>query len=415
MIHIQRQLVATILSLITVSSSSTAFQFPLSRRAFNDGLVSLVGGIVSSQPAYAVEKEDTTAAIPGKPSFSAYKVVPDASSALSPSIEPVQPSIFHKMISSANSMTNGGVVWLGEHHNSAKDHNLQAEFIRSVYNGGTKSMRPMSIGLEQVQVQFQPVLDDFVAGEISEEQMLHFVQWDKRWSWPYENYKPIFSLARELKIPLIALNVNSEDLSAVEIGGIAGLSKEQLKRYIKDPKGFGEFAKRKSYETYVGYVIEPSYDLHKSIGLLKTTMSGDLLEKEMSFQNFFCGRILWDEGMAGNAFEWTKKHPGGIMIGLVGADHVKFNMGVSGRYDYICKGEYDSMSVLLNPTLIDTRPSGSVWNYANSDSSNYPDMLTLQLRYLKDGISPTSEDSRLFSSTGGVLPLSDFIIISEEA
>ena len=42
-------------------------------------------------------------------------------------------------------------------------------------------------------------------------------------------------MAREMNIPLIALNVNSEDLAAVETGGIEGLSKEQLRRYIKDP------------------------------------------------------------------------------------------------------------------------------------------------------------------------------------
>lgn len=391
---------------------TTTFQFTQNRRSFNNGFISLVGYFTASGDARAAIDQNN------KPSFLVYKVNPDSSSALSPTIEAIQPSMFQKIISSTNSM-NGGVVWLGEHHNSAKDHILQTEFIRSIYNehnkGDGTDTRPVSIGLEQIQVQYQSVLDDFVSGKISEKKMLEEVQWEKRWSWPYENYKPIFSLAKELNIPLIALNVNSEDLAAVEIGGITGLSREQIKKYIKDPKGFGDFAKLKSYETYVNYVIEPSYDLHKSIGLLKTTMSGAPLEKEMSFQNFFCGRILWDEGMAGNAFEWTKKNPGGLLVGLVGADHVKFNMGVRGRYDALCKGQFCSTSVLLNPTLIDTRPSGSVWNYENSDSSRFPEMLTLQLRYLKDGVSPTSEDSRSYASTGGVLPLCDYFVISNDS
>jgi hypothetical protein len=148
------------------------------------------------------------------------------------------------------------------------------------------------------------------------------------------------------------------------------------------------------------------------MGLLKTTMSGEPLEETMSFGNFFGGRILWDESMAGNAFRWCEKNPSGLMIGLVGADHVKFEKGVNGRYASLAKGTRETISVLLNPTLIDTRPSGSVSNYINADSSLYPDQITLQLRYLKDGVSFSSPDRSLPENTGGVLPLADYIVIS---
>jgi hypothetical protein len=71
-----------------------------------------------------------------------------------------------------------------------------------------------------------------------------------------------------------------------------------------------------------------------------------------------------------------------------------------------------NVSVLLNPTLIDTRPSGSASAYMNAASSQFPDTITLQLRYLKEGILPSSEGSELPSNTGGVLPLADYIVIS---
>ena len=113
------------------------------------------------------------------------------------------------------------------------------------------------------------------------------------------------------------------------------------------------------------------------------------------------------------------------MIGLIGADHVKFEKGVVGRYrrlmEYDASGSSSSsavasslmnVSVILNPTLIDSRPSGSAGAYMNAASSAYPDRITLQLRYLKDEILPFSEDGGLPSSTGGVLPLADYIIIS---
>ena len=152
------------------------------------------------------------------------------------------------------------------------------------------------------------------------------------------------------------------------------------------------------------------------MGILRTTITGQQLDQDMSFRNFFSGRILWDEAMAGNAYAWTKKNPGGLMFGLVGADHVKFEKGITGRYQKLVKDERESVSVLLNPTLIDTRPSGSVSNYANASSSSYPDQITLQLRYLKDDIDATSSEMRrLPSSTGGVLPLADYLVITENA
>jgi hypothetical protein len=125
------------------------------------------------------------------------------------------------------------------------------------------------------------------------------------------------------------------------------------------------------------------------------------------------------------------------------ADHIKFEKGVVGRYQRMAEAaearkNKDSavidadtspttiansgrlpmnVSVLLNPTLIDSRPSGSTSAYMkNAESSAFPDRMTLQLRYLKDDASPSPsrEDVELPStSTGGVLPLADYIVISE--
>ena len=181
---------------------------------------------------------------------------------------------------------------------------------------------------------------------------------------------------------------------------------------VPNSQGFADFAKPTEFGTYVDYVIRPSYNLHKAMGLLKYTISGQELETEMSFRNFFSGRILWDEAMATRAFQWTDANPGGLMIGVVGADHVKFQDGIPGRYQRMAGSTRDCTSVLLNPTLIDTRPPGSVSSVPNSDSAENPDGITLQLRYVKDGVDRSSPDRYLPSNTGGVLPLADFIVIS---
>lgn len=370
-------------------------------------------------------------------SYSIYRVMTDAS-LKDPHLKQIQlPDFYH------NLQNASGALWLGEHHNSANDHRLQADMIQQIYSLRTmknNDQNNMAIGLEQVQIQYQPILDDFIAGRISESEMLKGVEWSIRWTWPYENYKPIFDIARDLQIPLIALNVNSEDLAVVEVDGLNGLNQMQLMKYIMDPYGFGDFCKTRKFKTYSAYVIEPSYDLHEQMGILKTTISGQKLQENMSFRNFFSGRILWDESMAGNAFAWTKKNPGGLLIGLVGADHIKFELGVVGRFDRFLqqqqgqnkevpsttsptsvsstsKNHHSSnilnTAMILNPTLIDSRPSGSVSSYTKtiSPAKDTLDQITLQLRYLKDDL-PMDEDRYAPSSTGGVLKFSDYIVVN---
>lgn len=174
--------------------------------------------------------------------------------------------------------------------------------------------------------------------------------------------------------------------------------------------GFAEFAKPTEYSTYVNYVIRPSYDLHREMGLLKKTMSGELLDQAMSFRNFFSSRMLWDESMASAASAWTDANPGGLMVGLVGADHVKFKNGIPGRYTRM-SGSRECTSVILNPTLVDSRPPGTLGEMMNADSVQDPNRITLQLRYLKEGVEETSPATRTQSNTGGVLPFADYILV----
>jgi uncharacterized iron-regulated protein len=218
-------------------SSKRILAFGLGRReALQRASIAVVGGIsfLGTPTAFAHDMDDeqalTTTTTTG-PSFAAYSVTPDSSEFLSPSLQSIaQDNLFTALSSSSK----GGVVWLGEHHNSQKDHVIQVHIINKLHAARPGSS-PMAIGLEQVQVQFQPALDDYVSGKISVEKMKELVQWETRWTWPFDNYRPIFETCRELGIRLIALNVDSEDLALVEKAGFPGLGQSQLQKYITDP------------------------------------------------------------------------------------------------------------------------------------------------------------------------------------
>lgn len=96
---------------------------------------------------------------------------------------------------------------------------------------------------------------------------------------------------------------------------------------------------------------------------------------------------------------------------------VKFVNGIPGRYSrYDKKIRGDCISVMLNPTLIDTRPYGTVANTPISMSSQYPEQITLQLRYNKEDVdnkkmNDNNQDNVSSATTGGVLALADYIVI----
>lgn len=405
-----------LLSLFALSSS-----FGETRRDLLGKTASSVcGGVASSwscgwlaTPQGAVANDAVTEA-----GFTAYQIFPDASATLYPTLKSVKSSHLNDIL--AMTSGGGGAVWLGEHHNAARDHMLQADFVRNIHRRRREKLGAhngnMSVGLEMVQLQFQSVLDAFIARKITAEQMKDQVQWEKRWAWSFQNYLPVFEICRELNIPLIALNVDSEDLGLVESGGFPNLPRDKLQKYISDPAGFASFAASPYYKTYVDYVISPSYDMHQQMGILKNTITGQRLQEDMPFSCFFSGRILWDEAMANNAFKWNSNHQGGLILGLVGADHVKFEGGITGRYQRMAKDkQFNCISLILNPSLIDTRPSGSVSmmsNSASAASASGMDGLTLQLRYLKRGVDVGSPESRESVNTGGVLPLADYIVLS---
>ena len=89
------------------------------------------------------------------------------------------------------------------------------------------------------------------------------------------------------------------------------------------------------------YVIRPSYVLHGQLGLLRRERPAELASAtrparpayafNMTFSNFLSARLLWDEAMGNGASSWLAANPGGLMVALLGNDHVKFGCGAAAR------------------------------------------------------------------------------------
>jgi len=84
-----------------------------------------------------------------------------------------------------------------------------------------------AIGLDIFDRGSQAALDEFVFGRIGEDEMRARTGLAQRPDFPYELYRPVLMLARERRLPLLALRVESGIRAAVEKGGLDALTPEQ--------------------------------------------------------------------------------------------------------------------------------------------------------------------------------------------
>ncbi|KAI0565360.1 heme-binding uptake Tiki ChaN [Gracilaria domingensis] len=184
------------------------------------------------------------------------------------------------------------------------------------------SPRPLAVGLEMVQAKFQPLLDKFVAGRLSELDLYLATEWETRWVWPYELYLPVLRACRRYSIPLIALSIDSETLSKLRAeGGISNLSGFEMRKHVGDASVFAAMMRESGFKNYVNECITPSYAAHYKLGLLN---------EATNFNTYFTSRMFRDEAMATRAVRHVLSNDG-TLVCLLGADHVKFEYGVTGR------------------------------------------------------------------------------------
>jgi uncharacterized iron-regulated protein len=197
------------------------------------------------------------------------------------------------------------VVLVGETHDRLDHHLAQLEVIR-----GLHAIHPrLAIGMEMFQQPFQRHLDDYVAGELSETELLRKTEYYQRWRFDFRLYQPILRYARENRLPLVALNLPAELTRKVGREGIDGLSDEER---AKIPQEID-----RSDSAYEGRLRE-IFEQHPK------RSNGD-------FERFLAVQLLWDEGMAERAARFLESHPDHAMVILAGSGHIAHRSGIPRR------------------------------------------------------------------------------------
>ena len=196
------------------------------------------------------------------------------------------------------------VVLVGETHTRYDHHLVQLEILKYLY----QKSPDIALGVEWFQQPFQKYLDDYIAGEITEKEMLRLTEYFSRWNYDYRLYQPIMQFARENKIPIIALNAPRELISALAESEFDELPPE-LKAQIPESYDWSD----KDYEKR----LRDIYELHP--------------EYNGKFENFMRSQLTWDESMAEQAVKYLQENPGARMLVLAGSGHIMFGSGIPNR------------------------------------------------------------------------------------
>lgn len=210
-------------------------------------------------------------------------------------------------------MARRDVVLLGEHHDNADHHRWQLQTLAALH-----LLRPnMVIGFEAFPRRVQPVLDQWVAGELSAQQFLERAEWQKVWNYPPELYLPLFQFARLNRVPMIALNVERTLIETVGKQGFDAVPNDRRENVSRPARPSPD------YETYLFEVYKEHAHARRKDGAAPS-------RSDPAFGFFVESQTTWDRAMAEALFARSKTsaQPKPIVVGIMGAGHVQHGHGV---------------------------------------------------------------------------------------
>ena len=213
-------------------------------------------------------------------------------------------------------LTAADVVFLGEQHDDPETHRVEFGLLDAIGRSG----RPVVLSLEMFERDAQPVLNDYLAGRITESD---FLAKSRPWDRYITDYRPMVELAKAKGWPVIASNIPRPMASAVGRKGLAALDTlTPMERTwaAKDIQCPDDAYRARFMETMSGH--GPGGAAPSPGDTLPTTVAS----------RFYFAQCIKDETMAESIVEAMKKAPANtIVVHYDGAFHSDYRQGTVDR------------------------------------------------------------------------------------
>ncbi len=199
-------------------------------------------------------------------------------------------------------LAQADAVLLGERHDRMDHHRWQLGTLAALHG-----QRPdMVIGLEMLPRSVQPVLDQWVAGELDADAFLRDSDWYIHWGFNPELYWPILHFARVHDVPLVALNA---ERTLVQRLGEEGWDA------VPEDERYGVSQPADPPDAYREYLV----------GVMERHPAG----MERDPDRFVGSQLAWDRMMAAgiaDILEASDDPP--LVVGIIGSGHLQYGHGV---------------------------------------------------------------------------------------
>lgn len=201
---------------------------------------------------------------------------------------------------------NRRVVLLGETHDRFDVHRWQLH----VCAGLLAQRSDIAVGFEMFPRRCQPVLDRWVAGELSVAAFLEQAEWETVWRFDPELYLPLFNFCRQFRLPMLALNCERPLVTRVGKDGWDAIPDDERdgltpavpasaahRQYLFDITGGGRPDRR------AADADDPGFD------------------------RFVRAQQTWDRAFACNIAKALAAGVAGQIVGIIGRGHMEYGHG----------------------------------------------------------------------------------------
>lgn len=241
-------------------------------------------------------------------------------------------------------LARADVVLMGEQHDDPNTHRLESAVLMGLLRRGV----PVTLSLEMFERDVQSVVDDYLAGRLTEEE---FLKQSRPWPRYATDYRPLVEASKAHGWKVIASNVPRRLASAVAKGGLraleelSGADRSHVARDIECP--LDSYFER----------FEQTMNGHPAPGDEKLTPE----DRRARTEKYYYSQCIKDETMAesiASAFENREGRPGTI-VHVNGAFHSDFGAGAAERVRRRLPGRRVAVVTILPVEDIDTiKPEG---------------------------------------------------------
>jgi uncharacterized iron-regulated protein len=199
----------------------------------------------------------------------------------------------------------GDVTFVGELHDDPVAHYLELRILREMWTPS------LALSLEMFETDVQDVLDEYLAGLITEQ---HFVAASRPWRNYAQDYRPLIEFAKEKKMAVVAANAPRRYVNRVSRLGASALADvgPEGRRFLA-PLPHAESSER--YGVKFRRVMEE----HREQG---KPPSPETIGRSLEAQG------LWDATMAYSIAGFMTRHPGRKVLHINGSFHTAEHLGV---------------------------------------------------------------------------------------